>query len=85
MNREGTIGLILIALLFGGIVLLARPRTAIANYNPIPLQTHNPGNIRMVPVGAEPRRYQNKETRRIEYNADGLPTLIEIIRDSVVA
>ena len=30
------------------------------------------------------KRYQNKEIRRIEYNEDGLPTLIEITRDYAI-
>jgi len=34
---------------------------------------------------AETPRYRNKETRKIEYNDDGLPTLIEITRDYTVA
>ena len=84
MNREGTIGLLLIGLLLGGIFLLARrPVTALTRAS-APLQTHNPGNIRLVPLEAEPQRYQNKETRSIEYNEDGLPTKIEITRDYAI-
>ncbi len=83
MNREGALGIILIALLLGGIVLFAR-RPVTANYSPAPRQSYSQGNIRVIPIEAEPRRYQNKETRRIEYNDDGLPTLIEITRDYAV-
>lgn len=81
---EGVIGLILAGLLLGGIFLFARRPTALTSAS-APVQTYNPGNIRMVPMEAEPRRYQNKETREIEYNGDGLPTKIVITRDSVVA
>jgi len=83
MNREAAVGLLLIALLFGGIVLFAR-RPVTASYAPAPRQSYSQGNIRVIPIEAEPRRYQNKETRRIEYNDDGLPTLIEITRDYAV-
>lgn len=84
MNREHAIGIAFVALLLGGLLLLSRRSTAMTQYNPAPA-TYSSGNIRMVSMAAEPRRYQNKETRRIEYNEDGLPTLIEITRDSVVA
>lgn len=83
MNREGVLGLLLIALLFGGIVLFAR-RPVTANYASTPRQYSSQGNIKVIPVEAEPRRYQNKETRRIEYNDDGLPTLIEITRNYAI-
>lgn len=82
MNKEGALGILLVALLLGGIVLLAR-RPAVASNYASP-QHHSQGNIQVIPVQAEPRRYQNKETRRIEYNDDGLPTLIEITRDYAV-
>ena len=85
MNREGALGFLLIALLLGGIVVLfARRPTATSNYASAPRQYRSQGNIKVYPVEEEPRRYQNKEIRRIEYNADGLPTLIEIIRDYAV-
>ena len=87
MNKEGAIGLLLIGLVMGGIFLLARrPRTALSlSRASVPLQTHNPGNhIKLVPLGAEPRRYQNKETRRIKYNEEMLPIEIEITRDYAV-
>jgi hypothetical protein len=82
MNREA-LGLLLIALLFGGVVLLARRPAVASNYSPASLQPYSQ-DIKVIPVGAEPRRYQNKETRRIEYNADNLPTLIEITRDYTI-
>ena len=78
MNREA-LGLLFVALLFGGVLLLARRRNSTTS-----LQPYSQGNIKVIPVGAEPRRYQNKETRRIEYNGDGLPTMIEITRDYTV-
>jgi len=64
MNREAAVGLLLIALLFGGIVLFAR-RPVTANYASAPRQSYSQGNIKVIPIEAEPRRYQNKETRRI--------------------
>jgi len=85
VNRDATIGIILMALLLGGLVLFARRPTA------APISTHTPrqltgqGNIRFVPSQAEPPRYRNKETRNIEYNADNLPIKIEIIRDFAIA
>jgi hypothetical protein len=44
------------------------------------------GVLRMKPATSyeEPRRYRNKETRLIEYNGDGLPTKIEIVRDYAI-
>ena len=83
MDREHAIGIAFVALLLGGLLLLSRRSTAMTQYSPAPA-TYS-GNIRMISMAAEPKRYQNKETRRIEYNDDGLPTLIEITRDSVVA
>lgn len=79
MNRE--VGLILIALLFGGIVLLARRRTANAS---TALQPYGSGGIRAVPMESGARRYQNKETRRLEYNDEGLLTFMEVIRDYTI-
>ena len=81
MNREGVLGIFLIALLLGSIVLFAR-RPAVTSVS-APRQLTQ-GNIKVIPVQAEPRRYKNKETRNIEYNADGLPTKIEIIRDYAI-
>jgi hypothetical protein len=83
MNREGAVGLLLIGLLLGGLFLFSR-RSAVsscATYSP---EYQSQGNIRLV-SSAEPPHYRNKETRHIEYNADGLPTLIEITRDYTVA
>jgi len=83
VNREGALGIILIALLLGGIVLFAR-RPAALSHASAPIQTHNPGNIKVVPVSAEPQRYQNKEIRQIEYNEDNLPVKIVITRDYAI-
>lgn len=80
MNKEAAFGLFLVALLFGGVLLLAR-RPTVSSYSPGYYSQR--GNIRVVPI-SEPAHYKNKETRRIEYNADGLPTLIEITRDYAV-
>jgi len=82
MNKEA-IGFVLVALLFGGIVLFARRRALTSHYS-APHQGYTTPNIRLVPVQEEPKRYKNKETRRIEYNDDGLPTLIEITRDYAI-
>ena len=84
MNREGALGIVLIILLLGGIALFARRPAVASNYASAPPQYHNQGNIKVIPVQAEPRRYQNKEIRNIEYNGDGLPTKIEIIRDYAI-
>lgn len=77
MNREGVFGLILVALLLGGIVLFTRRP---ASYASAPQQYHS-SNIRVVP---EPRRYQNKEIREIEYNTENLPVKIIITRDFAI-
>lgn len=87
MNRDATIGIIFMALLLGGLVLLARRPAAVGA--PIsasaPGQLIGQGNIRFVQAQAEPPHYRNKETRHIEWNAEGLPTKIEIIRDYAIA
>lgn len=83
MNKEGVIGLFLFIALLGGIVLFAR-RPATSSLALTPNQPYSQGNINIVPIAEQPRRYQNKETRRIEYNSDNLPTLIEITRDYTV-
>ena len=49
----------------------------------LPLSTSATTNL--LPAEEESRRYKNKEIRRIEYNEDGLPTLIEITRDYSIA
>lgn len=77
LNRDGIIGLLLVGLLFGGLMLASRRPVSSAIAAPCCGQ-----GARMV---AETPRYRNKETRRIEYNDDGLPTLIEITRDYTVA
>jgi hypothetical protein len=85
VNRDATIGFILVALLLGGLVLFARRPAAVAT----PISASNrqltgQGNIRLIPAGTGPPRYQNKEIREIEYNEDNLPTKITIIRDYTV-
>jgi len=85
MNRDATIGILMMALLLGGIFLLARRPAAAPISSYTPRRLSGQGNIRFVPAQAEPPRYRNKETRNIEYNADGLPTKIEIIRDYTIA
>lgn len=84
MNREHAIGIFLVALLLGGVILLTRHSAATPAYASAPLQPYTNNHIKLVPLAEEPRRYQNKETRRIEYNQDGLPTLIEITRDFAI-
>jgi hypothetical protein len=66
--KEGS-WLLVLALVGIGAVLLFSRRTAV----------HSRG-VQITRTGG-PKRYQNKEIRRVEYNADGLPTLIEITRD----
>jgi hypothetical protein len=82
MNKEGVIGLFLFIALLGGIALFAR-RPAVSNSTS--LQPYSQGNVSIVPIAEQPRRYQNKETRRLEYNTDGQLTLMEITRDYTVA
>lgn len=84
MNKEGVIGLFLFLALLGGIVLFARRPAATSSLALAPNQPHSQRNVSIIPIAGQPRRYQNKETRRIEYNGDGLPTLIEITRDYTV-
>jgi hypothetical protein len=84
MGREGAFGIILIALLLGGIVLFGRRPPVSSSYGSISRQYDSSGSIALMPVQKEQRRYQNKEIRRIEYNGDGLPTLIEITRDYAI-
>jgi len=48
MNREGALGIILVALLLGGIMLFRRP----SSYSSAIQQT---GNLQVIPVQAEPR------------------------------
>ncbi|MBA7709854.1 hypothetical protein ES703_118780 [subsurface metagenome] len=73
MNKEFALELALIGLLVGGAIFFAcrqgRPSNSATN---------------LLPAEEESRRYKNKEIRRIEYNEDGLPTLIEITRDSTI-
>jgi hypothetical protein len=83
MSKDYTVGFIIVALLLGGIFLLTRRPAAISS-RALSTSQHGSGNIRFVANDVEPRRYQNKETRHIEYNSDGLPTLIEITRDYAV-
>lgn len=84
--KDTVIGIALVALLLGGILLLAC-RTAPV-YAGAPDNRSSPSNITFIqPVPynhTEPAHYRNKETRRIEYNGDGLPTLIEISRDYAI-
>lgn len=76
MNREA-LGFFLIIALLGGVLLLTR-RPKVTSYSAPQYQSQ--GNIKVVPV-QEPRHYHNKETRRVEYNEDGLLTFLEINRD----
>ena len=76
MNSEGVVGIFLVALLLGGMLLFIRRPSH--SYASEPRQ----GNIKVIP--SNERRYQNKEIRNIEYNDDGLPIKIEIIRDYAI-
>jgi hypothetical protein len=84
MNKEGVVGLFLFIALLGGIVLFARRPAVTSSLALTSNQPSSQGNISIIPIAGQPRHYQNKETRRIEYNADNLPTLIEITRDYTV-
>ena len=85
MNRDATIGIILMALLLGGIFLFTRRTGPPPISASAPPQLTGQGNIKFVPAQAGPPRYRNKETRHIEWNAEGLPTKVEIIRDYAIA
>jgi hypothetical protein len=78
MNKQGAIVLLLIGLLVGGALLLNRKPAASS------VQCCGEEAISVIPIKELPH-YRNKETRRIEYNGDGLPTLIEITRDYTIA
>lgn len=80
MNKEAAVGLFFMGLLFGAVLLLARRPAAVTNYAP---ENYSQGNIRVVPMN-EPAHYRNKETRRLEYNAEGQLTFMEITRDYTV-
>lgn len=81
MSKDAAIGFSIILLLVGGIILLGRRSAPAPNHA---LATRQYGDITFTPIQPEPQRYRNKETRRIEYNEDGLPTLIEITRDYAI-
>jgi hypothetical protein len=83
MSNEVAFSILLVAFLLGGVLLLARRPTAVPSYAGAAHGNYSQkGNIRV--ILDEPPRYKNKETRRIEYNDDGLPTLIEITRDYAI-
>jgi hypothetical protein len=84
MSRDYAVGVIIVALLLGAMFLLPRRPVAASSYAVSTMPQATSSNIRVVAHDAEPKRYQNKETRRIEYNGDGLPTLIEITRDYAI-
>lgn len=83
MNRESTLGLFLIALVLGGVLLLTRRPATISRCATAPQENQSRGTIQLIPVQAEPRRYQNKEVRDIEWK-DGLPVKIIITRDYAI-
>jgi hypothetical protein len=85
--KDTVIGIALVALLLGGILLLARRSAPVYAGAPDNRSSHNSDITFINPVPynhTEPAHYRNKETRRIEYNGDGLPTLIEISRDYAI-
>lgn len=81
MDRSSVIGLLILGGVIAAMVFLAHKDPGWAQVTRI----QGSNGIRFVPVSAEAPRYRNKETRNIEYNADGLPTKIEIIRDFTIA
>jgi hypothetical protein len=86
--KDTVIGIVLVAFLLGGLLLLARRSTPVYAGAPDNRSSHNSNITFIEPIPykhTEPAHYRNKETRRIEYNADGLPTLIEISRDYAIA
>lgn len=77
MNKEFALELVLIGLLVGGTIFFAHRLGS---------STGSSASTNLLPATEEePRRYKNKETRRVEYNEDGLPVLIEITRDYTIA
>lgn len=88
MNRDYAIGFFLLALILGGVFLLARRPQTVSDYTIAPVQQYSGGTARMVATEVkaeeEGRRYRNKEIRRIKYNDDNLPVEIEIIRDFAI-
>jgi len=84
MDRQGIIGLIFAGLLLGGLFLFARRGVSSDARINAPCKTCGPDNISITPIN-QPAHYKNKETRHIEYNDAGMPTLIEITRDYTIA
>jgi len=75
MDKEFALQLLFIGLLVGGAIFFARR-----------LGSSTDTSTNLLPATEEePRRYKNKEIRRIEYNEDCLPILIEITRDHTIA
>lgn len=73
MDKEFALQLLFIGLLMGGAIFFAHRLGSSDSSSLLPATKE------------EPRRYKNKEIRRIEYNEDCLPTLIEITRDYTIA
>ena len=77
MDKEFALQLLFIGLLVGGAIFFAHRLGS---------STDSSASTNLLPASEEEsRRYKNKEIRRIEYNEDGLPTLIEITRDYTIA
>lgn len=76
MDKEFALQLLFIGLLVGGAIFFAHRLGS---------STGSPASTNLLPATEEePRRYKNKETRRLEYNEDGLLTFMEINRDYTI-
>ncbi len=88
MEKKNDGAILIIGLIgLGLIFLLLRNRSAVGKAYSSPvttlrLQVDTPMRVSQEPPGG--RHYRNKEIRNIEYNEEGLPTKIEIIRDYTV-
>ena len=79
MNKEFALELVLIGLLVGGAIFFARRLGSSTG--------STSASTKLLPATEEeePRRYKNKEIRRIKYNEENLPIEIEITRDYTIA
>lgn len=77
MNKGLALELVLIGLLVGGAIFFAHRLGS---------STGTSASTNLLPATEEePRRYKNRETRRVEYNEDHLPVFFEINREYTIA